>query len=243
MQSAVAAAFESVTANAPLMGEALQGVAVVVQRVEVCREQAMVLSQLAYSEKRHGAADGGSGSTDGGGVPGRRRLHAGQFISEVSCGLRGALLTAGLRVVEPVYACGLQCDAARLGDLYSVLSRRRGQVVNEDIVEGTSLFVMTSYLPVLESFGFAQELLKKTSGAGTTPQLSFSHWSPISEDPFWVPTTDAERDEFGEVGAFNALAKEASWSRALVMRVRRRKGLVLEEKVVASAEKQRTLKR
>jgi len=237
MQSAVAAAFESVTANAPLMGEALQGVAVVVQRVEVCREQAMALSQLVCHEN---GADGGSGSTGG---SGGRRLHTGQFISEVSCGLRGALLTAGLRVVEPVYACGLQCDAARLGDLYSVLSRRRGQVVNEDIVEGTSLFVMTSYLPVLESFGFAQELLKKTSGAGTTPQLSFSHWSPISEDPFWVPTTDKERDEYGEVGAFNALAKEASWSRALVMRVRRRKGLVLEEKVVASAEKQRTLKR
>lgn len=38
------------------------------------------------------------------------------------------------------------------------------------------LFLLTALLPVAESFGFADELLKKTSGAGTTPQLAFSHW-------------------------------------------------------------------
>jgi ribosome assembly protein 1 len=31
-------------------------------------------------------------------------------------------------------------------------------------------------LPVAESFGFAQELLKKTSGKAVTPQLNLSHW-------------------------------------------------------------------
>lgn len=38
------------------------------------------------------------------------------------------------------------------------------------------LFLLTALLPVAESFGFANELLKKTSGSGTTPQLAFSHW-------------------------------------------------------------------
>lgn len=38
------------------------------------------------------------------------------------------------------------------------------------------LFLLTALLPIAESFGFANELLKKTSGAGTTPQLAFSHW-------------------------------------------------------------------
>ena len=42
--------------------------------------------------------------------------------------------------------------------------------------EGTSLFLLSATLPVAESFGFAQQLLKKTSGNATAPQLVFSHW-------------------------------------------------------------------
>jgi ribosome assembly protein 1 len=56
-------------------------------------------------------------------------------------------------------------------------------------------------------------------------------------DPFYVPTTEEEREEWGEegqgVGAAN-LAKH------LIDAVRRRKGLAVEEKVVESATKQRT---
>lgn len=36
------------------------------------------------------------------------------------------------------------------------------------------------------------ELLKKTSGNGTAPQLQFSHWQEQPEDPFWRPTTEEE---------------------------------------------------
>ena len=36
------------------------------------------------------------------------------------------------------------------------------------------------------------ELLKKTSGNGTAPQLQFSHWQTQSENPFWRPTTVEE---------------------------------------------------
>ena len=239
MQSAVMAAFDSVCQAGPLMGEPLQHVAVVVERIELCEEQVMAVVRRGSGVQGRGEFTTRQQNANGAGL----RLNTGQFISEVAGGLRGALLTARLHVVEPVYRCGLQCDAAKLGDLYSVLARRRGSVVDEDVVEGTSLFVIQSFLPVLESFGFAQELLKKTSGAGTTPQLRFSHWNCIREDPFWVPTTDEERDEHGEVGSFNALSKDASWTRGLVTRVRRRKGLPVEEKVVVSAEKQRNLKR
>ena len=56
-------------------------------------------------------------------------------------------------------------------------------------------------------------------------------------DPFFVPTTEEEREEWGEegqgVGAAN-LAKR------LIDAVRRRRGLPVEEKVVESATKQRT---
>jgi ribosome assembly protein 1 len=49
------------------------------------------------------------------------------------------------------------------------------------VIDGTSLFLLSATLPVAESFGFAQELLKKTSGNGTAPQLQFSHWQELVE--------------------------------------------------------------
>ena len=55
-----------------------------------------------------------------------------------------------------MYACTLQCDQAQLGNLYAVLSRRRGDVVNEDIIEGTTIFILKVVLPIVESFGFSQ---------------------------------------------------------------------------------------
>ena len=55
-----------------------------------------------------------------------------------------------------MYACTLQCDQIQLGNLYSVLSRRRGDVVSEDIIEGTTIFILKVVLPIVASFGFSQ---------------------------------------------------------------------------------------
>jgi ribosome assembly protein 1 len=121
------------------------------------------------------------------------------------------------------------------GNLYAVLSRRRGEVTSEDVIEGTNLFVLSAYLPVASSFGFATELLKRTSGNAVTPQLIFSHWSTMALDPFWKPTTLEELEDLG------GQAVVPNNARSYINDVRRRKGLPLEEKVVVSAEKQRTL--
>jgi len=144
------------------------------------------------------------------------------------------MLSCPVRVVEPVYACNLQCDQSQLGSLYGVLSKRRGEVTREDIIEGTSLFLLSATLPVSESFGFAQELLKKTSGSGTAPRLVFSHWVTHTDDPFWKPTTAEELDDFGNQSV------EPNQARTFIDNVRKRKGLPIEEKIVVCAEKQRT---
>lgn len=95
---------------------------------------------------------------------------------------------------------------------------------------------MHAYLPAEASFGFVDELRRRSSGAASA-SLMLSHWERLELDPFFVPTTEEEREEFGEegqgVGAAN-LAKR------LIDSVRRRKGLPVEEKVVESATKQRT---
>ena len=59
--------------------------------------------------------------------------------------------------------------------MYAVLGKRRGRVLHEDLQEGSSLFLVKAVLPVIESFGFAEEIRKRTSGLAS-PQLRFSHW-------------------------------------------------------------------
>ena len=94
-----------------------------------------------------------------------------------------------------------------------------------------------------ESFGFADELRTRTSGAASA-MLMFSHWEamggePVEADPLFVPLTEEEREELGEGGD----APTRNIARKLVDAARRRKGLPVEVKVVASATKQRTMAR
>ena len=109
-------------------------------------------------------------------------------------------------------------------------------MIEEDVVEGTTLFLLGAQLPVAESFGFASELLEKTSGVATAPQMKFSHWRTQQDDPFWRPTTVEEREDYGEVAS-----GAGSRSRVLIDSVRERKGLPVAKKTVNFAEKQRTL--
>jgi ribosome assembly protein 1 len=59
------------------------------------------------------------------------------------------------------------------------------QVLSDEAADGTNLFTVHATLPVIESFGFAAELRTRTSGLAA-PQLVFSHWQVLEEDPFWV---------------------------------------------------------
>jgi ribosome assembly protein 1 len=103
--------------------------------------------------------------------------------------------------------------------------------------EGTPFFSIQSLLPAAESFGFADEMRKRTSGAAQ-PQLIFAGFEILDEDPFWVPFTEEEMEDLGEHGDRENVAKRYMDS------VRRRKGLLVQGRTVArDAEKQKTLKR
>lgn len=80
------------------------------------------------------------------------------------------------------------------------------------------------------------EIRKRTSGAAS-PQLVFAGFEMLDQDPFWVPTTEEELEDFGEK------ADRANVAKVYVDKVRKRKGMFVEQKVVEHAEKQRTLKR
>ena len=129
----------------------------------------------------------------------------------------------------------MYAKADSLGKLHSVLGRRRAKIFKEEPKEGTHVFTVQAHLPVAESIGFSEELLKKTSGSAY-PQLMFSHWDVLEQDPYWAPT-EQQLEEHGD----NASAVGLNVARRLMDEVRRRKGLYVEEKIVEHADKQRTL--
>ena len=135
-----------------------------------------------------------------------------------------------------MYSCEIQASTEVLGRVYGVVTRRRGHIVSEVVKEGTPFFTITALLPVAESFGFSDEIRKRTSGAAS-PQLRFQGFEMLDEDPFWVPFTEDELEDLGE------LADKENVAKRYMDGVRRRKGLVVKGGKRMEAEKQRNLKR
>ena len=139
----------------------------------------------------------------------------------------------------------LHSSLTGLGSLYAVLSKRRGKVLEDSMVDGTDLLLITAILPQAESYGLAPELLRKTSGEVTVPELTFWGWQRLEEDPFWIPTSLEEREDFGEIeGAGDSSTGVDNTALKYIRLVRERKGLLVDSaKTVMAAEKQRTMKR
>jgi ribosome assembly protein 1 len=73
--------------------------------------------------------------------------------------------------------------------------------------EGSPFFTISATLSVIESFGFAEEIRKRTSGAAS-PQLIFAGYEVLDQDPFWVPQTEEELEDFGETAERENIAKK-----------------------------------
>ncbi|KAJ0081651.1 hypothetical protein Patl1_10777 [Pistacia atlantica] len=211
LASSIVSGFQLATAAGPLCDEPMWGLAFVVEG------QADEPESLQQSEQ-YG-------------------IFSGQVMTAVKDACRAAVLQKKPRLVEAMYFCELNTPTEYLGPMYAVLARRRARVLKEEMQEGSSLFTVHAYLPVSESFGFPDELRRWTSGAASA-LLVLSHWEALPEDPFFVPKTEEEIEEFGD--GSSVLHNTA---RKLIDAVRRRKGLPVEEKVVQHATKQRTLGR
>lgn len=216
--SSVVSGFQLATAAGPLCEEPMWGLAFIVEAYV-----SSVPEKLDESESLQPSENCG--------------IFTGQVMSVVKDACRTAVLQKKPRLVEAMYFCELNTPTDFLGPMYAVLNRRRARVLKEEMQESSPLFTVHAYVPVAESFGFADELRRWTSGASSA-LLVLSHWEVLSEDPFFVPKTEAEKEEFGD--GSSVLPNTA---RKLMDSVRRRKGLPVEEKVVQHATKQRTLAR
>ena len=101
---------------------------------------------------------------------------SGQLISVVKEGCRRAFMSQPMRLMAAMYSCEIQATTEVLGKMYGVISKREGRILSEEMKEGTDIFTVRSVLPVAESFGFSEEIRKKTSGLAS-PQLVFDHWT------------------------------------------------------------------
>ncbi|XP_062295656.1 elongation factor-like GTPase 1 [Scomber scombrus] len=254
--NSIVSGFQLATLSGPMCEEPLMGVCFSLVRWDIqssapLQHQVSLEEDLTSHEALADSKTGGGSETtaqvEGAAVEpsqARRRPEAtsldcygpvsGQLIAAMKEACRHAFQAQPQRLMAAMYTCEIMASAEVLGRVYGVLGKREGQVLHEEMKEGTDMFLIKAVLPVAESFGFADEIRKRTSGLAS-PQLVFSHWEVISSNPYWVPTTEEEYLHFGEK------ADSANQALKYMNAVRRRKGLYVEEKIVEHAEKQRTL--
>merc|ERR1711957_219685 len=92
-----------------------------------------------------------------------------------------SLLTAEPGLLEPVYLCNISVPQDAMGNVYGVLTQRRGHVFSEEQKPGTPQMTLLAYLPVMESFGFTADHRSHTGGKAF-PQCTFDHWEPMTGD-------------------------------------------------------------
>lgn len=215
--SGISAGFQMACASGPLCDEPLRSILVNIQ------------AKLCFSENSDGTAT----------LPLQEDVFGpfnGQVSAIVKQGIRRCILENNPRIVEAHFLCEISTSSEGLAAVYAVLGRRRAKVLREELREGSGLFVILAHLPVEASFGFVDELRRKSSGSASA-SLMLSHWERLDIDPFFQPLTEEEREEFGEEGQGVGTQNLA---RRLIDAVRTRKGLAVEKKVVENATKQRT---
>ena len=102
-----------------------------------------------------------------------------------------SMMMADPGLLEPVFLCNISVPQDAMGNVYGVLTRRRGHVFTEEQRPGTPQMTLLAYLPVMESFGFTADLRSNTGGKAF-PQCSFDHWEPMSGSPFDAGTKTEE---------------------------------------------------
>ncbi|MFW9905752.1 MAG: GTP-binding protein [Candidatus Thorarchaeota archaeon] len=107
---------------------------------------------------------------------------AGQIMPVSRRACFGAMLMAEPILLEPIYKVQVQVPEQYLGNVYKVLTKRRGRVIDTQRREGTPLNIIIAEVPVTESFGITTELRSETSGFAFS-QMVFNHWEKVPGDP------------------------------------------------------------
>jgi len=136
----------------------------------------------------------------------------GQLIPTARRVFYAAQLLSTPRLQEPIFLVDIQAPQTVMGGIYSVMNKRRGNIVEENQRAGTPLTNIKCHLPVAESFGFTADLRANTGGQAF-PQMIFDHWRIYPGNPF------GEKDKSGKLSQQDQKAYDT------IMATRKRKGM------------------
>lgn len=129
------------------------------------------------------------------------KVHRGDNQIPTRSVIFASMLTAQPRLLEPVFMVEIAVPREHVSCIYTVMTRRRGQVKNITPESNNITMTIEAHLPVAESFGFIEELRGETSGTAFASMV-FSHWQLVPGDPL----------------------EDGSYANKVVLAVRKRKG-------------------
>ena len=158
----------------------------------------------------------------------------GQIIGSIKDCCRKAYLCAEPRLYEAYYLCIFQINQDLVGKIYSVFGKRRGEIINEIPSEESIKSTIEAIIPVAESFGFVEEIRKKSSGLANNPMLQFYKWKMLNVDPFDIASEE-------DILNYGINVDSKNIAKNYINKIRQRKGLLTNEKLISNADKQRNL--
>ena len=157
----------------------------------------------------------------------------GQLTGSIKECCRKAYLCAEPRLYEAYYLSIFQINQEYVGKVHSVVGKRRGEIINEIPSEESIKSTFEAIIPVAESFGFVEEIRKKSSGLAN-PMLQFYEWKMLNVDPFDIASEE-------DILNYGVNVDTKNIAKKYINKIRQRKGLVTNEKLVSNADKQRNL--
>ena len=244
-QSSILTGFQVATESGPICSEPMMGVAFIIESFEY-----IGIEDYVSTGSNSDSSDDTGANLD---LNSKIIMNTcGQLISCVKEAIHRSFLYNSPRLLVSMYSCEIQTSAEMLGKVYSALSKRNGKILDEEYNDGSGFFTVKSLLPVIESFGFADDLRTRTSGLAI-PQLIFHGFEIFDQDPFKIPSSgdqdinlsscDNTNNPCNHMADLTASMAAENVALGYMIQVRERKGLFVEKKLVQFAEKQRTLKK
>ena len=161
-------------------------------------------------------------------------------ISGVREACRNGLLDWSPRLMLAMYLCEIHQIMTEVQVDFEFIGQCGGRVVAQYVDDNSPMTTTVMLIPIVDSITSLRRLRRTGSAAVrrsmSNAQMMFAGFHVFDQDPFWVPRTEEELEDLGEKSDRENRAKQYMDS------VRRRKGLFTGDRIVAGAEKQRTLK-
>jgi elongation factor 2 len=101
-----------------------------------------------------------------------------QIMPAIRRAIFGSFLSGTPVLLEPIYRIQVSVPAQWVGEVSSLLTRKRGRIVSSE--QRGAVLAVDGYIPVAETFGLAADLRSSTSGHAFW-QSQFDHWEKVPE--------------------------------------------------------------